>query len=344
MNLAILFGSSSNEHDVSILSACSIIHYLDKEKYHITPIYLDKDNNFYYWYEDIAKISIEQIGFRPSKLKKIDEPFTFLKQFDVVFLMIHGKNGEDGTLPAILDFLNIPYVGNKIAPSVITMDKIYTKEILELNHIKTSLFVSLMKYNDSYIMDGNIIKLSSAISKINQLHYPLFVKPANSGSSIGITKVDNKGNLNNALEEDFKIDNRILIEEGIVGRELECAILEEHGNIRASKIGEVKTANTFYSFSSKYESQDNNTIIPAILDKKTEKRIQEIAILAFQVLNLHGYSRIDFFLKDNGEIILNEINTIPGFTSISMYPKLWEESNILYSKLLDILISEKCRK
>ena len=344
MKIAILFGSSSNEHEVSVISAASIIKNLDKKKYDITPIYLDKENNFYLWQENINNIKPLEIGILPTNLEKIYNPFEFLKQFELMFLMIHGKNGEDGIISSILDFLNIPYVGNNTASSVITMDKIYTKDILETNGIKTSPYISFTKYNDEYIFKGRSLSYIELINIINnKLSYPIFIKPANSGSSIGITKVNNKKDLDSAINIALKVDNRILIEEMIEGKEVECAILEKDGEIIPSLVGEIASAEDFYSFTAKYTNKDSLTLIPANIDVKTMNKIRKLAVKIFKILNLHIYSRIDFFVSKDNKIILNEINTIPGFTEISMYPKLFEATGILYSELLDALIKEAKR-
>lgn len=340
MKIAILFGSSSNEHDVSIVSASSVIKNLDHQKYIITPIYIDQENNFYEWTEDIEKIEILSIGNIPKPLKKITNIFNYLKKFNLVFIMIHGKNGEDGTLSTIFDFLNIKYLANKPAASIITMDKIFSKIILEENGIKTSPYLYFTKYNNEYLFKDKSLTFEEVIETINsKLTLPLFVKPAGSGSSIGVTKVTIKDQLKEALKIALEIDNRILIEEGIDGREIECGLLEQDGLIKASAIGEVKSAEDFYSFSAKYTNESSLTEIPAQIPAQKTKEIQDLAIKIFKILNCHGYSRCDFFLKKDGTIIFNEINTIPGFTEISMYPKLFEASNIQYKDLLDILIT-----
>lgn len=345
LKLGIIFGGSSNEHEVSISSATSVIAALDKTKYHITPIYLDKDNIFYTWEEDIANIKTVSVGFLPQKLAKIENICTFLKGFDCIFIMMHGEGGEDGKIASLLELLNIPYVGNKPQASILTMNKVLTKDILEANNIKTSPYLAFYKYNEEFIFKGNSYKYVEILDIIErEFSYPVYVKPANSGSSIGVRKSLNYVQLDEAIKAALQIDNQILIEKAIKGRELECAMLEEDGVVKASCIGEVVVQDQFYSFAAKYQSRDSQTIIPAEINKEQARKIKEIAIAAFKILQLHGYSRIDFFLTEDMEIILNEINTIPGFTSISMYPKLWEESGISYTKLLDILIVEKTRK
>ena len=327
MKIAVLFGGNSNESNVSIISAKSIINNLDKNKYKITPIYLDKDNNFY------------------KGKKKINNPFKYLKNYNLIYIMIHGKNGEDGCLSSILDFLNIPYVGNKMMPCVITMDKILTKQVLEYNNIKTSPYIYITKYNNEYLYLDKTIKYDDIKNIIlKKFKLPLFVKPSNSGSSIGVSKVHNINELNEALINAFEIDERILIEEEIKGKELEIGILEKDSKLLTSIVGEVKPNKEFYDYNDKYNSSKENTIIPANISNKDVKRIKDKAKKIFKILNLHGYSRIDFFLKNNKDIILNEVNTIPGFTNISMYPKLFNKSGIPTNELLDILINEAINK
>lgn len=338
MNLAVLFGSSSNEHEVSVASSSAIIENLDQKKYKITPIYLDKTNTFY---KCLEKININRVGEIPQKLEKISNPFEYLQEFDLVFLMIHGKNGEDGILSSIFEFLNIKYVGHSPLTSILTMDKILTKDILELNNIKTSKYLYFTKYNNDYIYKDNSYDLAKILDIIeSNLKYPMFIKPAKSGSSIGVEKATDTNSLKIAINNALTIDNRILIEEEIKGRELECGILEKNNELIASVVGEVKAAEEFYSFSSKYENKESKTIIPANIKPAEIKSIQEIAIKACKILDIHKYSRCDFFLTDDGDILLNEINTIPGFTEISMYPKLFIETGISYQELLDILINE----
>lgn len=345
MKLAVLFGGSSNEHEVSIVSACSIIKNLDHQKYEIMPIYLDKNNQFWLWVKDISTIGPMEFGILPEQLKLIEAPFQFLKNMDSVFLMIHGKNGEDGTLASVFDFLGISYIGNKPMPSMITMDKIYAKDILELNHIRTAKYIAFTKYLDFYIMEGKKYTLDQVLDCLEiKMIFPLFIKPANSGSSVGISKAKNREELEQAIKIALDVDTRILAEQEIKGRELECAILECKGKILASTVGEILASDEFYSYDAKYKNQESKTLIPALLSSDIARQIKEIAIQAFQILNLRGYSRVDFFLDEEGNIILNEINTIPGFTEISMYPKLWEASGFSYTTLLDILVEESLKK
>lgn len=346
LKIGILFGSSSNEHVVSVVSAASIIKNLDKDKYEVIPIYLNERNEFYLWDESINKIKPQKMGILPTKLIKISNPFEFLKTFDTIFIMIHGSLGEDGTIAHILDFLKVPYVGNTPEACMITMDKILTKEILKVHKIKTAPFLAFTKYNEEYILDNREVSKKELYEIINiRLKYPLFIKPSRSGSSIGITKINSFNELESGINEALKIDNRILIEEGIKGRELEIGIIEEDKELITSVIGEVKTKASFYDFNAKYSGNESKTIIPAAhIDKRICKRISDQAIKIFKILNCHGYGRCDFFLTDKNEIILNEINTIPGFTKTSMFPILFEKKKIPYKKLLDILITESLNK
>lgn len=345
MKIGILFGGSSNEHEVSVVSASSIIKNIDKEKYEVIPIYLDKNDNFFLWKEDVSKIEVLPFGSLPNKLEKIDNPFCYLKDFDLIFIMIHGKNGEDGILSSILSFLKIPYVGNSPASSLITMDKILTKEILERSNIKTSPYIYFSKYNNEYIYKDKALSKKELYDKIiEKLKFPLFVKPANSGSSLGITKVKQIEDLDEAIDTALSIDHRILIESEIKGKEIECGVLERDGELITSVIGEVLSAEEFYSYTSKYTNSESATVIPAKIDSKIIKKIQDTALNVFRALDCHIYSRCDFFLTEDNKIILNEINTIPGFTEISMYPKLFEASGITYKELIDILINSSLNK
>ncbi len=340
MKLAILFGSSSNEHEVSVTSATSIIKNLNKHKYQITPIYLDKNNHFYLWTKPVDTITVLPVGSLPQELEPLANPFSYLKQFDLVWIVIHGKNGEDGTLASIFDFLNIKYLGNKPRASLVTMDKILTKIILEYNHIKTMDFLYFTKYNNEYLYEDTSINLNQMKEVITaKFNYPIYLKPANSGSSIGVFKINNTLELTKKIPEVFALDNRLLVEKSAEGREVECAVLETNHEVITSSVGEIKTSQGYYDFNAKYNSSENNTLIPAPLSQELEAKIQGLAIKAFKVLECHGYSRCDFFIIDD-EIYLNEINTIPGFTTISMYPKLFEYSDVPYSELLDKLITE----
>lgn len=340
--IGVVFGGISTEHDVSIISGTSIIKNLDETKYDIYPIYIDKLGNWYEYFDSDKKIL--ELGSNISGTKKIENISEYIKQLDVIFPALHGLYGEDGTIQGLFELLNIPYVGCKVLASCIGMDKVYTKIVLDKAKINQVKYAYVRKYNKSYIyVDDNfnekilsLKELSLLISK--KLGFPLFIKPSNSGSSVGINKAKNLDELEKAIEYASKYDKKILIEEFINAREIECAVLGNE-DVKASCLGEILPAEDFYSFDAKYKNPNSGLCIPANLQENMSNEIRELAIKAFKAIDGKGLARVDFFVdKDTNEIYLNEINTLPGFTNISMYPKLWENSGISYSKLLDNLI------
>ncbi|MGM9876977.1 MAG: D-alanine--D-alanine ligase family protein [Bacilli bacterium] len=326
IKLGIIYGGLSTEHEVSINSAKSIIDNIDKDKYEIYKIYIDKKGN---WYKED---------------NKIDNIFEYLRNLDVIFPILHGLYGEDGTIEGLFELLGVPYVGCNVLSSSICMDKIYTKMILDKIGIDTAKYIYVKKVKDKYIYINNTFEEKElSLEEISllvedSLSFPVFVKPSRSGSSIGINKAHNKEELIKYIKYASGFDSKILIEENIIGRELECAIL---GNalVEASPIGEILPKGEFYSYNAKY-IDDSETLIPNDIDKIVCDKIRSVAVKAYKALDCRGLSRVDFFLeKDTNRIILNEINTMPGFTTISMYPKLWESTGISYKELLDKLIN-----
>ena len=308
-----------------------ILNNLDKEKYEIYEAFIDKQGN---WYNGKNKSIIENIT-------------SFIKKFDVVFPILHGLNGEDGTIQGMLELLDIPYVGCGILSSSICMDKIYSKIIFDRCNIKNAESVNLRYisknrylYYDKNFSEKNIdfYELISVIR--NNLSYPLFVKPSRSGSSIGITKVENSEQLEQAIETASKYDKKILIEQAIVGKEVEVAVLGNSINgIEVSNVGEILSAEEFYSFSSKYENSNSKTRVPANISKEQSDLIKKYAKQLFTAIDGTGLSRIDFFIEEStGDVYINEINTMPGFTDISMYPILMRYFGYTNSKLIDRLI------
>ena len=340
MKVAVLFGGASTEHNVSVVSGTSVISNLDKNKYDIYPIYIDKENNFYEYTKDINDIKILSINDEVKEIKRIDNIIDYLKKMDVIFPVLHGKNGEDGTIQGLLELINIPYVGCKVLSSTVCMDKVYTKKLIESCNIKISKYMYIKKLNNNYIYFDNNFKeyhlnSNELIDKVNDyLKFPVFIKPSKSGSSVGVHEAD-KNNFISYIEDAFKYDNKVLIEEKIVGRELEVAVL---GNdiLEVSKAGEINN-NTFYSYESKYIDK-TSTIVPANINNELQDKIRNIASIAYKICDCNGLSRVDFFLDKDDNIIFNEINTMPGFTDISMYPKLMENYGYSYSNLLDKLI------
>ncbi|MEK7088713.1 MAG: D-alanine--D-alanine ligase family protein [Patescibacteria group bacterium] len=300
LKIGVLFGGKSAEHDVSILSSKNIIDALDKNKYQIFPIKIEKNGKF---------------------------NLNFVKKIDLIFPVLHGPYGEDGSMQGLLKILNIPFVGPSVLGSAVSMDKDVMKRLFREAKIPIGKFITI--YSGEKITFKKVTEI---------LCLPIYVKPANMGSSVGINKVKNKKEWNKALKDAFLYDSKIIVEENIDGQEVECSVL---GNEKpmASIIGEIVPKNDFYSYKAKYISKNGaDLLIPARLSKNIVKKVQNIAIKVFQTLNCEGMGRVDFFVKKNGEVLVNEINTIPGFTSISMYPKLWEASGIPTSKLLDRLI------
>ncbi len=341
IKLGIIFGGMSTEHDVSIVSGTSVIANLNKDKYEVFPIYISKDGIWYKY--EVTDISYK-VGDEVSNITEIDNPISYLKNLDVVFPVLHGLYGEDGSIQGLLELLKIPYVGCHILSSSISMDKAYTKIIFEKAGIKQANYLYLKALKNKYILvhkdfSEEIITLDKACEIAEILKYPIFVKPSNSGSSVGIRKATSKEELKEAIKYASQFDSKILLEEQIIGREIECAILG-NDDVRASCLGEILPSDSFYSFDAKYKNAESKTIISAKMNENLEKQVKELAIKAFKAVDGNGFARVDFFVnEETEEIYINEINTIPGFTQISMYPKLWEHSGIPYSNLLDELIS-----
>lgn len=332
IKLGIIFGGMSTEHKVSIASAKSILNNLNKEEYEVYQVYINQEG---IWYDYLKNTEIDNI-------------IKYLKNLDVVFPVLHGLYGEDGTIQGLLELLKIPYIGCKVLASSVGMDKVYSKAIFEKAKINQTKYVYIKKFRESenyiYVEDNfkeNIVDIKRLIQIIKfTLNYPMFVKPSNSGSSVGVSKVLNDEELIESIEIATKFDSKILIEQAIIGREIECAVL---GNsklgIDVSVPGEVISAEDFYSYDAKYKIKESKTIIPVNLHSVQIKKIQDLAKRAFCAIDGNGLSRVDFFVEDETQkIYINEINTMPGFTDISMYPKLFENSGLKFNELLDKLI------
>lgn len=345
LKVGVVFGGISSEHNVSKVSGSSVIRNLNKEKYDILPIYIDEKGNWHIYEKNINEIEILDIDSDIEKdLKPISNIEAVLKSLDVVFPVLHGLGGEDGSIQGLFELFNIPYVGCGILASSIGMDKAYTKIIFEKAGIKQAKYEYIRKFNDKYIfVDKNfnekILNINEVIEIIDKnLKYPMFIKPSNSGSSVGINKANNIEELKSAIEYAAKFDKKILIEEGLIGKEVECAVLGNE-EVTASCIGEIKPAEDFYTFDAKYKNQESKVLIPAELPEEMSEKIRKLAVKAFKSIDGKGLSRVDFFANvETHEIYINEINTLPGFTTISMYPKLFEKVGISYTELLDKLI------
>lgn len=360
LRVAVVFGGQSSEHEVSRASAQSVLSNIDRDKYDVVMIGITKAGRWLRYHGPVEKIGTgewekiallelvnlecdcvdrgscnehDQILPVASARSIIDNGDINNKPIDVVFPVLHGCNGEDGTIQGLFELASVPYVGCGVLGSSLGMDKAYSKIIFEKEGIPQGKYVVVSRKRISADLK-NVINEVEAL-----LTYPCFVKPSNAGSSVGVSKANDKEELIKALNFAAKYDRRILVEEFIDGREIECAVLGNDDPI-ASTVGEVVPCNEFYDYEAKYQSGDNSrVIIPAELDKKTTKTIQEFAVRAFKALDCSGLSRVDFFVqRETGDIYINEINTMPGFTNISMYPKLWEASGIAYTELISKVI------
>ncbi len=323
-NVLIIFGGNSSEHDVSCKSAKSIAENIDQSLFSYEMVGITRDNQWYQYQDDLKYL--EKGTWLEGKKIEIIHPINFLKQFDVVFPIIHGTNGEDGKLQGMMELFNIPFVGCKTLSSAIGMDK----------EISKIMFDSINISQVPYLVIDEDFEINEIIQKIE---FPMIIKPANGGSSIGISKAETKEELEQAILEAKKYDHKIIIEKFIHCRELECAVLEKDQQLICSSPGEVIASNEFYDYDAKYINQKSITKIPTDLPIEIVDKIKENAKIVFKRLQCRGYARVDFFYDSKEQkIYINEINTIPGFTSISMYPTLIENEHISYQELITILI------
>ena len=317
----ILFGGNSTEHYVSCKSAKSIVENIDRKLFSYELAGISFDNEWYKFNDDLSLL--ENGNWLKGKVFRIDNVVEYLRSFDIVFPITHGNNGEDGKLQGFLDLFDIRYVGSKTTGSVVGFDKSLSKLFFNYLDIPQVPYVVVEEdYNVKNIID--------------KLGFPMIVKPCCGGSSIGISKANNKKELLKAIKNSFKYDNKIVIEKFINCRELECAVLGNKDLI-ISDLGEIKSCNSFYDYNAKYV-QKSETIIPNDLPKDVIDKIKEYSYIVFKSMHIKDYSRIDFFY-DNEKIFINEINTIPGFTTISMFPKLIENDGISYKDLISTLIN-----
>ena len=342
--IAILFGGQSTEHEVSRFSAEAVLRNIDTGRYDVAMIGITKDGRWLSYDGPIGLIGTgEWQALAESRQDSkqmlltagaaIAEAEKDNKKIDVIFPVLHGTNGEDGTIQGLLELAGIPYVGCGVLGSALGMDKAYSKVIFEKEGLPQGKY---LVYSRKQIL-RDMGKLISEVE--NTLTYPCFVKPSNAGSSVGVSKAHDRGELENALHFAAKYDRRILVEEFIDGLEAECAILG-NDEPEASTVGQVVPCNEFYDYEAKYMSgDDSEIIIPAKLPAELIEKIRGYAVKAFRALDCSGLARVDFFVrKDNNGIYINEINTMPGFTQISMYSKLWAASGLPYGKLIEKLI------
>ncbi len=334
MRVALVFGGRSGEHDVSVVSARSVRAALDESRYQVLPMAIDRRGR---WADaataarvlsesgDRADCVLDFVGSHALDPRLLDGGV------DVVLPILHGPFGEDGTIQGLCELLDLPYVGCGVTASAVSMDKALTKRILAQAGLPTAAWVEVAE-------DGWREDPAPVIEQCRQLAFPVFVKPARLGSSVGITKVHALERLPGALEAAFAHDDLVVVERGIAGRELELAVLG-NDTPRASLPGEVVPGHEFYDYADKYLDDACELLAPAPLDEATVLRAQKLAVDVYGILGCAGMARVDLFLeRSSSELLVNEVNTIPGFTSISMYPRLWQVSGLPYSALLDELI------
>ena len=349
LNLLLLFGGVSSEHEVSCVSAASILEHADHEKYNFITVGITKNGKWYLTEPDGKAMASGQwetaAGNRPASISmdrgryllSLKDDGSYEKTpIDVAFPVLHGKNGEDGTMQGLLEIAGIPYVGSDTKSSAACMDKAAAKAMVEQAEVAAQAKACVIHPCD-------LNEASEAVGIFFKEEYPLFVKPANAGSSVGISKVKDAKQLPDALAKAFAEDDKVLVEEAIVGREIETAVLGNE-DPQVSCVGEIFSAGEFYDYESKYQNAASRTEIVTDLCKEKEDEIRETALRIYNVLGCSGMARVDFFLVegehgyDDGKVIFNEVNTIPGFTQISMYPQLWEASGLPYNQLIDRLI------
>ena len=330
--IGVIFGGQSSEHKVSLVSATSVLSNIDTEKYEVVKIGITNDGKWFVYNGEIDYIENGNWIKDEKNLISHGERILFNREIDIVFPVLHGLYGEDGTIQGVCKLAEIPCVGCDVLASAVCMDKVYTKYVLENFNINQAPYVVVHK--DEYKDRENEI-----LQEIEEkLSYPVFIKPANSGSSVGISKGKNIDDVKLGLIEAFKHDRKILVEKGLNAREIEVSVLGNRKAI-ASVPGEVVPCKEFYDYEAKYEDDSSELLIPAGLTENEMEEMKLLAIRIYKLLDCEGMARVDFLVdKDNGEVYLNEVNTLPGFTSISMYPKLWAASGLEYSELISRLI------
>lgn len=332
--VAVVFGGRSTEHDVSRISAYSIIKNIDRSLFDVVMIGITKKGEWLPYEGSVEALpdgSWENTA-KPTGRICLEKGIAALEQCDVILPVLHGQNGEDGTVQGLFELLDIPYVGCGILSSAAGMDKVYAKIILDSAQIPQCRHIVAHRH----ILNENPDKYKKEVAE--KLGYPCFVKPSNSGSSVGVHKVKSEEELIDALLDAQKYDRKVLIEEFVEGREIECAIL---GNIsaKAAAPGEIKPSKEFYDYEDKYIKEGSISCIPADIPSEKADYIKALALKAYSALDCSGLARVDFFLKKDGTVLLNEINTLPGFTNISMYSKMWISEGMAYSDLLTELIN-----
>lgn len=343
ITVGLIFGGSSGEHEISCISAASIAKNIDMQKYNVIAIGVGRDGRWFapIPFNDISTFKVEnyldyEVYLKPKKDNGklyANKDNSLVNEIDVVFEIIHGTYGEDGKLQGLLDICGIPYVGSGVTGSAVGMDKIICRQIVKSEGVPQVKYVSALRHEWESEPEAVLVGIES------ELNYPVFVKPANMGSSVGISKADNRESLKEAINEAIRFDSRLMIEEGIEMREIELSVMGNN-DLFVSLPGEILSAQAFYDYETKYHNTESKTEVPANLDENTISNLQMIAKKVYRALDLAGLSRVDFFIEKNtNQIYFNEVNTLPGFTDISMYAKMWQASGIEMSMLIEELIN-----
>jgi D-alanine-D-alanine ligase len=334
-NICILYGGKSAEHDVSILTAQNVLNAIDKDTYRIDIIYITNDGQWKKKTDIVNEISDNDFlrlnDVEAGDISRLLSTEAGQQPYSAVFPLLHGPNGEDGTMQGLFEVLDLPYVGNGVLAASSTMDKLVMKQLFAHRGLPQLPYVSFLR-SEYQKYEGNILKLVH-----DKLEYPVFVKPANLGSSVGISKCNNEEELKQGIEEAFQFDRKLVIEQGINAREIEVAVL---GNDypETTLPGEVIKDVAFYDYKSKYKDGKISLDIPADLDEEVQMTLRNMAIEAFKATDCSGLLRADFFVTEDNQIFINETNAMPGFTAYSMYPSLWENMGLSYADLMKKLI------
>lgn len=327
--VVVIFGSKSTEHEVSCISAGNILENIDKGKFEVYMIGIDKQGNWFKYSGDIGNVINNTWIEDVSNKQKIEDVLGELQKYDISFPVLHGKYGEDGTIQGLFEMAGVKYTGCKVLASSLSMDKEYSKIIVKGIGIEVVDYIIVENNDEIRIENINI-----------PFGYPIIVKPAREGSSYGIIKVDSKDELLDALKESFKYDNKLLIEKYIVEREeLECAVMGNDGRLEVAGPCQIVVEDGFYDYDTKYSSDKADIKVRANISENIKRNVQDMAKIIYKALSLSGLSRIDFFLdKEDGTIYFNEVNTMPGFTKISMFPKMFIEEGVEYKKIITKII------
>ncbi|MCP1146277.1 D-alanine--D-alanine ligase [Lysinibacillus endophyticus] len=335
--IGLLYGGKSAEHEVSLSTATAVSKAINYDKYEVHPIYITLDGQWLRGPQLTEAVeSAEQLQFTKNDVQENNITEFILDQgkqaqFDVIFPLLHGTNGEDGTVQGLLEVLNFPYVGNGVLASAAGMDKVVMKQLFEVAGLKQVPFVYFIQHEWSNQQEKILEQCQT------ELTWPMFVKPANLGSSVGISKANNIEELKKAINFAFQYDRKVLVEQGIKAREIEMGVLGNN-DPKVSVAGEIKPMTEFYDYDSKYKDGSTALVIPAEIPSDVEATMKDMAIRAFKILDCAGIVRSDFFVTDQNEIYINEVNTMPGFTPVSMYPLLWQHTGVSYPELIDTLI------